>query len=112
MRRPEISGFISVAPPANSKDFTFLAPCPASGLIIHGGEDALIPEPSVAALADRLSGQRGVHVRYAMFPHAGHDFENHLKDISLAVRDYVTDVTTKKHKKSSKGKIKKVRPKE
>ena len=26
MRRPEISGFISVAPPANSKDFMFLAP--------------------------------------------------------------------------------------
>ena len=32
MRRPEISGFISVAPPANSKDFSFLAPCPASGV--------------------------------------------------------------------------------
>ena len=39
MRRPEISGFISVAPPANSKDFMFLAPCPSSGLIIHGGAD-------------------------------------------------------------------------
>lgn len=112
MRRPEISGFISVAPPANSKDFTFLAPCPASGLIIHGGEDAMIPEPSVAALADKLSGQRGVHVRYTMFPHAGHDFENHLKEVSLAVRDYVTDVMTKKNKKSSKGKIKKIHPKE
>ena len=29
MRRPEISGFISIAPPANFYDFTFLAPCPA-----------------------------------------------------------------------------------
>ncbi|MGH8429396.1 MAG: alpha/beta hydrolase, partial [Solimonas sp.] len=28
MRRPEISGFISVAPPANIYDFGFLAPCP------------------------------------------------------------------------------------
>ena len=28
MRRPEISGFVSVAPPANFYDFTFLAPCP------------------------------------------------------------------------------------
>ena len=36
MRRPEISGFISVSPPANMYDFSFLAPCPASGLIING----------------------------------------------------------------------------
>src|ERR1700756_4409857 len=28
MRRPEIDCFISVAPPANSYDFGFLAPCP------------------------------------------------------------------------------------
>ncbi len=100
MRRPEISGFISVAPPANSKDFSFLAPCPASGLIVHGGEDALIPEASVAALADKLSGQRNVHVRYTMFPHAGHEFDNHLKDLSLAVSGYVTDMMTRKHKKN------------
>ena len=113
MRRPEISGFISVAPPANSKDFSFLAPCPASGLIVHGGEDALIPEASVAALADKLSGQRNVHVRYTMFPHAGHEFDNHLKELSLAVSGYVTDMMTRKHKKSSKNRgLKKVRPKE
>jgi len=30
MRRPEISGFISVAPLAKHYDFSFLAPCPAS----------------------------------------------------------------------------------
>src|SRR3546814_18586299 len=36
MRRPEINGFISVAPPANAYDFTILAPCPSSGLIVHG----------------------------------------------------------------------------
>ena len=36
MRRPEIEGFISIAPPANLYDFSFLAPCPSSGLIIHG----------------------------------------------------------------------------
>ena len=28
MRRPEIRGFLSVAPPANMYDFSFLAPCP------------------------------------------------------------------------------------
>src|SRR5215470_15893091 len=33
MRRPEIHAFISIAPPANIYDFTFLEHCPASGLI-------------------------------------------------------------------------------
>merc|ERR1712094_147752 len=39
MRRPEITGFISIAPPADSQDFSFLAPCPASGMILHGDND-------------------------------------------------------------------------
>src|SRR3546814_8691163 len=36
MRRPEIHGFVSAAPPANLHDFSFLAPCPSSGLIVQG----------------------------------------------------------------------------
>jgi alpha/beta superfamily hydrolase len=43
MRRPEIEGFISIAPPANLYDFSFLAPCPSSGLIVHGDKDAVVP---------------------------------------------------------------------
>ena len=35
MRRPEIEGFISIAAPANRFDFTFLAPCPSSGLFVR-----------------------------------------------------------------------------
>src|SRR5690606_31777048 len=42
MRRPEIKGFISISPPANDRDFSFLAPCPTSGLIIHGSDDDLV----------------------------------------------------------------------
>jgi hypothetical protein len=36
MRRPEVEGFVSVAPPAHRYDFSFLAPCPRSGLFVHG----------------------------------------------------------------------------
>ncbi|MGB0671176.1 MAG: alpha/beta hydrolase, partial [Rhodospirillales bacterium] len=50
MRRPEIEGFISVAPPASLYDFTFLAPCPASGLIVHGADDQLVLPASVDKL--------------------------------------------------------------
>ena len=38
MLRPEITGFISISPPASTHDFTFLAPCPVSGLIVQGGK--------------------------------------------------------------------------
>src|ERR1700733_4136315 len=64
MRRPEISGFISVAPPANIFDFSFLAPCPASGMVIHGGADEIVPTEAVNRLVDRLNHQRGVNIEY------------------------------------------------
>ena len=41
MRRPEIDGFIAVSPPANHYDLSFLAPCPASGVIIYGTRDSV-----------------------------------------------------------------------
>src|SRR3546814_15951472 len=55
MRRPEINGFISVAPPANAYAFTFLAPCPSSGLIVHGDAADIVPRADVKKLVDRLS---------------------------------------------------------
>src|SRR5919205_1056168 len=42
MRRPEVRGFISIAPPANMYDFSFLAPCPASGILIQGEADEVV----------------------------------------------------------------------
>ena len=47
MRRPEVEGFISVAPPANLYDFSFLAPCPSSGLIVNGEIDRVVPAADV-----------------------------------------------------------------
>ena len=50
MRRPEIDGFICVAPPSNLYDFSFLAPCPSSGLMLNGDKDRVVPSTSVAEL--------------------------------------------------------------
>lgn len=58
MRRPEISGWVSVAPPANHYDFGFLAPCPCGGLMLHGDADELVPEPAVRKLVDKLNTQK------------------------------------------------------
>ena len=68
MRRPEISGWVSVAPPANHYDFGFLAPCPCGGLMLHGDADELVPEPAVKKLVDKLNTQKGVPVDYRISP--------------------------------------------
>lgn len=89
MRRPEIAGFVSVAPPANLFDFAFLAPCPSSGLIVQGTADELVPEPDVSKLATRLANQRDIKIEYRKIEGAGHFFEAHLDQLSGLVDDYL-----------------------
>jgi alpha/beta superfamily hydrolase len=89
MRRPELSGFVSVSPPASLFDFNFLAPCPSSGLIVHGAADDLVPEAEVAKLAHRLGNQRDIKVEYRKIAGASHFYENHLEDLSDIVDKYL-----------------------
>ena len=58
MRRPEITGFVSVSPPANMYDFSFLAPCPSSGLIINGTADRVAPPADTTTLVNKLHEQQ------------------------------------------------------
>jgi alpha/beta superfamily hydrolase len=88
MRRPEISGWVSVSPPANHYDFGFLAPCPCDGLLLHGGDDKLVPEPSVRKLVDKLNLQRNVHVDYRVFKGADHVLASHADAVSTAVEGF------------------------
>ncbi len=74
MRRPEVAGFISVAPPANLYDFSFLAPCPSSGLMINGDDDAVVPPDSVVKLVERLKIQKGIVIDHEVVPGANHFF--------------------------------------
>ena len=89
MRRPEISGFISVAPPANIYDFSFLAPCPSSGLILQGNKDDLVPEPSVAKLVEKLSQQRGIVIDYRIIDGANHFFHERMDLLNGHVDNYL-----------------------
>jgi uncharacterized protein len=89
MRRPEIHGFISVALPANMYDFSFLAPCPSSGLMAHGGDDALVPPESVAKLVQKLSQQRGIKIDFEVVPGADHFFSGHLEELGAVVERYL-----------------------
>ena len=89
MRRPEIESFISIAPPANMLDFNFLAPCPASGQIIHGEVDEIVPEPYVAKLVNKLNNQRGINIDYRIIPGASHFFTNDMPILLSHVEDYL-----------------------
>lgn len=89
MRRPEIDGFVSIAPPAGALDFSFLAPCPASGVIIHGGADAVVPGDQAAKLARKLSNQKTVMVEYKDVPKADHLFSGHMDDLVAALDGYL-----------------------
>jgi alpha/beta superfamily hydrolase len=90
MRRPEIHSFISVAPPANIYDFSFLAPCPSSGLILQGATDDVVPEEEVGKLANRLIDQRGPGIEYRTIPGAGHFFEGKLDKLTEVIDSYIS----------------------
>ena len=92
MRRPEITGFISIAPPANLFDFSFLAPCPSSGLIVHGTADEVVPSESVQKLVDKLSHQRDITVKYKSIPGANHFFTNKIEQMGNSVGAYLDEM--------------------
>src|SRR6201747_1305524 len=89
MRRPEIEGFISIAPPANMYDFSFLAPCPSSGLILQGTDDDVVPEPSVEKLANKLKLQKNITIDYQLAKGANHFFKDHMDEMVRDVSAYL-----------------------
>ena len=89
MRRPEIEGFVSVAPPANRYDFSFLAPCPRSGLFVHGDLDRVAPLKEVLALIEKLKTQKGAVIEHAVVRGANHFFENKIEPLISEVDAYL-----------------------
>ncbi len=89
MRRPEIKGFISVAPPANLYDFGFLAPCPSSGLIVNGVSDEVVTAGGVQKLVDKLKTQRHITITHEMIEGANHFFEKEMVELQGLVESYV-----------------------
>ncbi len=89
MRRPEIDGFVAVSPPASQFDFSFLSPCPSSGLIVTGAQDELVPRAAVQKLVNKLSHQKDIRIDHRVVPQAGHFFVNRSDDLSAAVDDHL-----------------------
>jgi alpha/beta superfamily hydrolase len=89
MRRPEVAGFISVAPPTNMYDFNFLAPCPASGLILHGDDDKIVPYDDMERMMSKVRVQKGIEIEREQVPGAGHMFSNHLEELEKRIETYL-----------------------
>ncbi len=89
MRRPEITGFIAVAPPASIHDFSFLAPCPSSGMIVHGDDDKVVPVAAAEKLANKLSSQKNIEIDYRVIAGADHFFSSHMDELCAHVEDYL-----------------------
>ena len=90
MRRPEINRFIIISPQPNVYDFSFLSPCPTSGMIINGKKDELVPFQSMNDLKNRLSNQRGIDVKFDIIPDANHFFSNSEENLKKYLKKYIS----------------------
>jgi alpha/beta superfamily hydrolase len=89
MRRPEIAGFISMSLPTNTYDFSFLAPCPASGLITYGSEDPIVPADDVVRVAEKIRVQKGHIISTHKIEGADHFYTHHLDETMEVIEDYL-----------------------
>ena len=94
MRRPEVNKFVAISPQPNVYDFTFLAPCPISGLIIYGKKDELVPEDSLLNLKQRLNTQKNIEVQFNPITDANHFYKNKEKELAIIIERYLKDKIT------------------
>ena len=93
MRRPEINRFISVSPQPNVYDFSFLTPCPSSGLMVYGKKDELVPINYIKDLDRRLSLQKGIKVDFQQVNEANHFFSKADQFLIKALNKYIKKET-------------------
>ena len=102
MRRPEVIGFINVATPIKEFDFSFLSPCPASGLIIHPTKQIDIEQKNVITLVKKLSHQK-IKIVYKKI-NADINFENKENEIKNYSDEFILNILSDLYKtKNSTG---------
>ena len=94
MRRPEVNKFIAISPQPNVYDFTFLAPCPISGLITYGKNDELVSEDSILSLKKRLMMQKNIEVKFNPIIDANHFYKGKEKELTSVIEHYLKDKIT------------------
>ena len=94
MRRPEVNKFIAISPQPNVYDFTFLAPCPISGLVLSGKNDELVQADSILNLKKRLNMQKNIEVKFDIIQNANHFYKNKEKELANIIDRYIKDKVT------------------
>ncbi len=89
MRRPEITDYIAIAPPVEKYDFSFLAPCPISGLILQGNMDSVVSEESVSDLAQKLDTPKYSKAEYKVISGADHFFRDKIDELNSEINDFL-----------------------
>ena len=89
MRRPEITRFVSISPQPNLYDFNFLAPCPASGMIVQGKKDELVPIEDTTRLAQKLQSQKNIVIDFEEISGANHFYDNEMHKLNKVIAAYV-----------------------
>jgi len=93
MRRPEVNKFIAISPQPNVYDFTFLAPCPISGLVLYGKNDELVSEESILNLKKRLGLQKNIDVKFDVIQNANHFYKGKEKELTSSINKYLKSKT-------------------
>jgi hypothetical protein len=94
MRRPEINRFIIISPQPNVYDFSFLSPCPTSGLVVYGKKDELVPIEHINELNKKLSAQKGINVDFQSIQEANHFFSNVENILTNSLNKYIKKETS------------------
>ena len=93
MRRPEINRFIAISPQPNVYDFSFLSPCPTSGLMVYGKKDELVPQENINEINKRLSSQKGIKVEFEAVGEANHFFSKNESILAKVLDKYIKKET-------------------
>jgi len=93
MRRPEINRFIIISPQPNVYDFSFLSPCPSSGLVIYGKKDELVPLEYITELDKRLIAQKSIKVEFQSIANANHFFTKSENLLIKSLDSYIKKET-------------------
>jgi len=94
MRRPEVNKFIAISPQPNLYDFTFLSPCPISGLVVYGKNDELVQLDSILSLKKRLSMQKNIDVKFDSIANANHFYKGKEKELGVLLENYIKNKIT------------------
>jgi len=74
-------------------DFSFLSPCPTSGLMIYGKKDELVPIDHIKDLNKRLSAQKGIKVEFDIVSEANHFFSKADEALIKCLNKYIKKET-------------------